>query len=268
LNNYPFFSVIISTYSMKHLDKSIKSLLTQTYKNFEIILVNDNPSNKDKIDELFLNEKKIKIIHNKTNIGLTKSLNKAFQFSQGDIIVRQDDDDISFDYRFEYLVKEFNKKPRADIIGSYTILKKNLTDGTGLVIKSPLTHNDILKQLLKTNCLQHPSIAMKREVLLAFNGYNETYRYAQDYDLFLRAALMNYKFKVIPKPLVIRLYGKNNITTLKRKSQLLYAISAQCHYLAKQEKHQLNHYIAVFLNVARLFIPNIFRQFYACFKLF
>ena len=91
-------SVIMSTYneSLDEIKKSAESVLGQTYKKIEYIVVLDNPQNTE-IKSYFrtLPDSRIKLIENKTNVGLVRSLNKALQIAKGTYIARMDADDIS-----------------------------------------------------------------------------------------------------------------------------------------------------------------------------
>ena len=91
-------SVIMSTYNTdsEMLKESINSILNQTYKNIELIIVNDG-SNKDDLKVIkSFNDNRIRVVNNKVNEGLAISLNKAIDISNGIYIARMDSDDISY----------------------------------------------------------------------------------------------------------------------------------------------------------------------------
>ena len=92
-------SVIMSSYNSEEtIEKSILSILNQDYKNIEFLIVDDcsTDSSLSIMKRLREDDKRIKIIENKKNIGLTKSLNKLLKISNGKYIARQDSDDVSF----------------------------------------------------------------------------------------------------------------------------------------------------------------------------
>ena len=102
--NTPIVSVIMATYNSEStIKESIESILSQKYKNFEFLILDDCSSDNtlriiksyQKIDE------RIKIFENKKNIGLTKSLNLLIKRSSGEYLARQDADDISYEQRLE-----------------------------------------------------------------------------------------------------------------------------------------------------------------------
>ena len=100
----PIISVIMSTYNdEKKVGKSIESILNQTYKNFEFLIVDDfsQDSTLDVLKHYEAKDRRVKIFTNKQNIGLTKSLNKLIFHSKGEYIARQDSDDFSEKNRFK-----------------------------------------------------------------------------------------------------------------------------------------------------------------------
>ena len=107
MNNYPKVSVLMSVYNNETtIEKSIESLLRQSYKNIEI-LINDDCSSDNSVNLIKNCNQKIVIFSfsNDENIGLTKSLNKLIKLSSADIIARQDADDFSNHKRIEYQIK-------------------------------------------------------------------------------------------------------------------------------------------------------------------
>ena len=124
-------SVIMSVYNGEdYLSNSIDSILEQSYQNYEFIIINDasNDSTLEKLKHKAAIDSRIKIINNQTNRGLTKSLIKAINNSSGDIIVRQDVDEISFYNRIETLLTYF-KNENISAVGSNSldIYSKNLS---------------------------------------------------------------------------------------------------------------------------------------------
>ena len=96
----PKISVIMSVYSERvdWIRKSIDSILNQTYSDFEFIIVNDKPDKEENaqlLEEYAARDSRIKVLTNEENIGLTKSLNKAFALAEGEFIARMDADDMA-----------------------------------------------------------------------------------------------------------------------------------------------------------------------------
>ena len=126
MNSPPKISVLMSVYNdEKTLERSIESILKQTFKNFEL-LINDDSSTDDsfKIIKNFSNiDNRIKFFQNENNTGLTKSLNKLIRQSSGEFIARQDSDDTSHIERFQKQINVIESgkfdivTTRANVIG-------------------------------------------------------------------------------------------------------------------------------------------------------
>ena len=108
----PLVSVIMSTYNRASLDhnllsKAIESILNQTYKEFEFIIINDGSIDETKniLAEFQKKDSRIKILTNEKNEGLPNSLNKGLAIAQGKYIARMDDDDYSFSIRCYHVYK-------------------------------------------------------------------------------------------------------------------------------------------------------------------
>ena len=124
-------SVIMSAFNCENtIEKSINSILNQTYENFEFLIADDNST--DHTSEIIKNMKKndsrIMFYQNTKNIGLTKSLNKLLSISSGSFIARQDADDVSMNHRLETQLAKLNEldldfiTSRAQIIGSERLI--------------------------------------------------------------------------------------------------------------------------------------------------
>jgi len=217
--NNPLVSVIVSTYNNSNfLEKSIQSLLDQSYKNIEILILDDKSTDNSKtiLEEISNKHCNLKILHNDKNLGLTKSLNKLIAIAKGEIIARHDTDDLSMAGRIEKqvsLLVDYN----LDFCTTRAIKMNTKKKTPNLSFYFPP------KLLIKfKNPFIHGTLAIKKKVLRDVGGYNEKFIYAQDYDLFNRLINSNYNFDVIKKPLYI-LNTKNNISSLKKIEQSYYA---------------------------------------------
>ena len=115
MNDQSLISIILPVYNAeKYLYKALDSIVNQTYKNLEVICVNDGST--DKSEEIILNFKnkdsRIVYIKNEKNIGLIKTLNKAIDIANGKYIARMDADDISLPERLE---KQYNFLKSKDV---------------------------------------------------------------------------------------------------------------------------------------------------------
>ena len=136
-NKYPEISVIMSVYNepKEYLIRSIESILNQTFKDFEFIVILDNPKNeiaRNIAKEYSLKDERIVFIKNEENIGLTKSLNKGISISKGKFIARMDADDISHPKRFEEQISFLNKNNEYGLCGT----KAYLIDENGKILEN------------------------------------------------------------------------------------------------------------------------------------
>jgi glycosyltransferase involved in cell wall biosynthesis len=176
-------SVVMPVYNEnpQYLNKAILSILGQTVKSLELIIVDDGSS--PKVDIRDINDSRIVLLTLKKNMGISHALNKGISIARGMYIARMDSDDISHINRFEHQLRIITKH---DIISSniYLIDEKGNRVGRSLILPF---HNFIRRfQLykLKKNPVNHPTIFAKAKVFKHFK-YNEGYRVAQDYELWI-----------------------------------------------------------------------------------
>jgi len=179
-------SVIMAIFN-DHLNvsNSVRSILSQTYKNFELIIIDDGSDKKTKKELMrFKKYKKVKIYNNKKNYGLSYSLNKALNLSSSDIIFRMDSDDISHKDRLKLQLDFLNKNPKIDILGTNA---KIVFDNVIKYSNLPLNDFSIRKKLLFSNQFFHSSVVFKKKSIKQLGNYNKNFKRCQDYDLWLRA---------------------------------------------------------------------------------
>jgi len=207
----PKISVIMSAYNAeKYIAEAIESILNQTFKDFEFIIINDSSTDDSlKIIKKYKNkDRRIVLINNKKNIGLTKSLNKGLKIAKGKYIARMDDDDISLSNRFQIQFNFLKKNKEIFLVGAGTIIiNKN-----GKCIKKsiPIANRFKIKNILnKKNFFYHSTI-MFRNIHKIF--YREKMLYVEDYDLYLRLIDKGYSLTNIKKPLLKYRISDNSMT--------------------------------------------------------
>jgi len=222
--NKPLVSVVMATYNTptEWLREAIDSILIQTYSNLEFIIIEDCSTNNSHDVLKQYSDPRIKIIRNKSNLGLTKSLNIGLDIAKGKYIARMDADDISFENRLEEQVK-FMESNR-DIIGcgSYRMsfgLDENIESW-----KLPSSLDEQKIQLFFYNCgLTHPTAMLNHELLIKHCiSYDEKYKKAQDYRLWVECVKYA-KLHVIPKVLLKYRKHANQVSVSGKNSQDEYA---------------------------------------------
>ena len=167
--------------------RSINSILSQTYKKIEFIIVNDGCHK----DPIIPNDKRIEYIKLKKNLGLAEVLNLAIDKAKGDYIVRQDADDISFPHRIETLLNTIVNNPHISIVGSSSIIIDQQMDILGHRNVSNL-HKDLIKHRWKDIPMLHPSWIFKKSWFIENTKYSNLRR-GQDQFLLIT----NYKINKI-----------------------------------------------------------------------
>lgn len=199
----PKISVIISFFNnCDTLEKSLKSILNQSYKDFELIIISDGSNDgSNKIVKKFLIKKNnVLYFESKKNVGLTKMLNLGIKFSRGEYIARHDADDLSQSSRFKNQIDILKKKKNLDIIGSnakYAYKNKTIS------IKMPEKDRYIKKKLIFRNTIIHSTVMMRKKIFQNNLSYDEKFIRCQDYELWLRVK-NKVKFYNIQKELVFR----------------------------------------------------------------
>lgn len=180
----------------KYINTAIESILNQTLKNFEFIVIDDGSEDNtfEIIKQYAKKDKKIRFFKNPITIGLTKSLNRAIKISTGEFIARTDVDDIALPKRLEIQLNFLLKNPDYAFCGCNGIIKQN-----GQKILNFFEINEIRKNLIVKNCFAHPTILIRKRIFEKYGYYNENYRYAQDYELWCR---LIYKFQLKAKNLI------------------------------------------------------------------
>ena len=205
-------SIIMSTFNEtnEELKCSIESILNQTYTNFELLIVDDNPNNIELENYLRgITDSRVRIIYNKQNMGLVRSLNTALKICKGKYIARMDADDISLENRLQEQIS-FLEAGNYDLVGSSI----EVIDENGHHIKNEYIPKDthVLVQKLKIkNILPHPTWFCKRELYDRLNGYRNIPR-CEDYDFILRAIKNQYKIGCVHTILLKYRIRANSIT--------------------------------------------------------
>jgi glycosyltransferase involved in cell wall biosynthesis len=182
----PLISVLMPVYNgQQYLAEAIESILNQTYKHFELLLLDDGSSdNSERIIKDF-NDSRIVYVKNETNKGLIYTLNRGIGLAKGIFIARMDADDVSIATRFEKQIEEFKKDEKLVICGSFI---KTFGNGTEEYISHiPVTNAQIMSSIFFVCPFAHPSVMIKKESLLQLNEfYREDYKHSEDYDLWSR----------------------------------------------------------------------------------
>jgi glycosyltransferase involved in cell wall biosynthesis len=225
-------SVIMPVYNAeKFLSESIKSILNQTYPNFEFIIINDGSTDNSK--ELISSFKDERIrAYDFTNQGCSRQRNFGLSVAKGEIIALMDADDISASDRFEVQLNFLKSNEQIHVLGSNCF---NI-DENGKIKnekKFPEFHKEIefMAPILCPVC--HASIMTYRKILVDCGGYLESHKVAGDHELILRLISQSYKIQNIQKNLYLRRIWKNSLSNAYNSLQKQNHYKNGIQYLSK-----------------------------------
>lgn len=224
----PKVSMVLAVYNGgAKLRESIESIINQSFTDFEFVIVDDasTDTTAELLQEYAKKDSRIVVVTNTENLGLTKSLNKGIRASRGEYIARMDAGDTSEPSRFEKQVAFLDSHPKHGLVGTWAYVIDEDSKRVG-VMKYPTEHTLLKKALIRYNPIVHSSIMMRKSVVEACGLYNESWTYAQDYELYFRivarSAIAN-----LGEYLVSYRISPQSITRNKNKEQTLFAVRAR-----------------------------------------
>jgi len=184
---HPAITVLLPVYNgAKYLNPAVESLLAQTFRDFELLLINDGSTDESAAILAGYDDRRIRLEHNPTNLGLPATLNKGLELARAPYIARMDCDDISLPTRLEKQFHYLEAHPEIGILGSnYRLIGSQGSPGD--FSNFPSEHCLIRWGLIFGSQIPHPCAMMRLEVLRRLGGYRPL-TVAQDYDLWQRAA--------------------------------------------------------------------------------
>ena len=258
MNNSVRVSVIMPVYNdYKFLESAINSILTQSFKDYELIICNDGSSNKECLNILakYRSNEKVIILDNENNLGLPKSLNRCIDVASGKYIARMDGDDISLVDRLETEVCFLDENHDIDAVSSFASIIDEFDVCNGS-IKYPLCPT--FKQVLEGSKFVHPASMFRKEALLDVGCYRtdllSTKGRCEDYDLWCR--LYEKKHNCCNIDSVLIFYREEQNSYRKRSK-----ISYKYNYLVKLEwrkkfKHLKPSFKSIFIAFLHWILPE------------
>lgn len=210
--------------SSAYLREAIDSVLSQTFTDFELILLNDGSTDdSEKIINAY-NDARIVYVSNKNNLGLIATLNIGIKMAKGSYIARMDADDICMPNRFAEQIALFSRYPDAIAVGSdyFKLIGKKLT-----VVKNS-NNSDFSKALLLfSTCFCHPTVMLKNISALF---YETEFLHAEDYRLWTKLVAQG-KFLNVDKPLLKYRYHTQQVSSKYKDIQLKTSSEIRKQYL-------------------------------------
>ena len=228
----PTVSVLMPIYKTKptYLKATIQSILNQTFKDFEFLILDDCPS--DTREDVVKSFKDERIIYtkNKENLGITPSRNKLVQMAKGQYLAVMDHDDISLPERFEKQVAFLQKHPRVGVVGCQYQMVPN-----GRQSRLPITDTDIKTGLMQDCMILHPS-SMIRACVLKKDPYKAEFSPSEDYALWCDL-IDKTDFYNIPE--ILFHYHLHEANTSKTQSQKMQNTAQKIRDIVRQKHPKL-----------------------------
>lgn len=262
-NYYPLVSVVIPTYNHGHLiSEAITSVLNQSYKNFEIIIIdNYSQDNTEEVVKSF-KDKKINYIKFNNKGIIAASRNIGIKNTKGELVAFLDSDDVWYKDKLKYSIKAFQKN--ADIILSchneYCVRNNKIIKKYNY---GPYTENMYYSLLFKKNCVSTSAVVAKKDVLIKTGGFLEDEKFigCEDYEYWMRLSKEG-KFYFINKVLgEYRIHGTNIISNpIKLANNVFNVLELHYNKLSKNEQKKNKKKFA--LRKARVFASCTKSLFY------
>ncbi len=262
MENQPLVSVILPAYNKeKYIKRAVESVLNQTYKNIEIIIIDDKSTDKtpEVISKLSQKDPSIIILTNKVNLGLTRTLNKGIKVARGKYIARLDDEDFWCDKKkLEKQVDFLEKNTEYGLVGGGAI---EVDQEGRKIMRYLLSENDedIRKVILFSTPFVHVAVLFRKDIWEKTGGYNEELDGSEDIDLWLKIGKLSkfYNFQEFFACYIGHDYYKNPGYLYKKHKRL--EILKREIKLKKKYRHDYPGYKkAVLLCLARFFYSFLF----------
>lgn len=203
-------TVLMPAYNCAHyVARSIKSILKQTFSDFEFLIIDDGST--DNTDEVILSfsDERINYIHNERNLGVAKTLNHGLKLAKGEYIVRMDSDDISRPMRIERQVKFMDNNPSIGISGTFTRL---FGSQLPVINRRPTGPSVVDAFMVFDNPISHPTAILRRQLFTENNIlYDPHFNRTEDYELWCRCRGI-FLLDNLPEQLVMMRIHKKSVT--------------------------------------------------------
>lgn len=242
MGNSPRISVIMPIYQGGHfLSKAIDSILNQTYPDFELLFICDDPLDQTLalLNAYAHTDTRVKIHVNEIRLGLVASRNKGCRLAVGEFLNQMDSDDISDLQRFKKQVEFLDSHPEIGAVGTGSVY----VDESGKVIRkfhTPPLPGVIKWNMFFENILGQSTVLIRKELIQKIRYYNERYSVSEDYDLWIRVFAIS-KISIIPETLLHYRIHKDNISRSAEEQIRMFSTEINRHLVSYELKDLSNN---------------------------
>jgi glycosyltransferase involved in cell wall biosynthesis len=224
----PRISVVMSVYNgQSFLSEAIESILHQTFRDFEFIIIDDGSCDNtaEILSSYAARDSRIRVLSHE-NKGRAVSLNIGIAHAQSNYIARMDADDIALPYRFQQQFDFLEAHPEVGLLGGSVQLIK-AADSVLAVVQPPRSDLEIKTVMLQGNPMWHPTVVMRKGIALAAGGYRKPLLDADDYDLFLRMGERSQLANLDTVVLQYRIHANQvSVRNMRHQTECVLAASA------------------------------------------
>jgi len=237
----------------KYIERSIESVISQTFSSWELIIIDDGlyDKAKDRVKSFIQKDKRIIFFKNESNLGLQKTLNKGLREAKGEYIARIDDDDEWIDKnKLKKQIEFLDQNKDYGLVGVSGIIVVDDNHDELFRYSLPETDNKIRDKILYKNCFVHSSVLFRLDLVKNLGMYEESddTMHIEDYALWLKIGLKS-KFCNVSGFGIQYMLSSNSISSVNKKKQFKKNIKL----IKKYNKKYPNYLISVFLNAIKLY---------------
>jgi glycosyltransferase involved in cell wall biosynthesis len=230
----PRVSVLIGAYdNAATLERAIDSMLAQTVGDLELVAIDDGSrdATPQVIAAAAARDPRVRPLAMGRNVGISRSLNEGLAAARAPVVAVQDADDFSEPTRLERQLAVLDARPDVAVVG--TRMHEVDEAGRRLASRTAFLAGDVNDALPRFNPVPNTSAAMRREVVLRLGGYDARYRYAMEYDLWLRVA-EHHRVVALDEALSTRVMGSANVAARAERAQIAEALVIRARALARR----------------------------------
>jgi glycosyltransferase involved in cell wall biosynthesis len=221
-----FLSIVMPAYnSERYIEDAVQSILNQTYRDYELIVINDGSSDRtgEILERLSQEDERIRLVHQE-NMGVAPTLNNGIDLARSNWIVRMDSDDLMEPNRLERQIAFLEENPDLAVASCLVTYINHLGSVTGVSSPELSTDDDVARWREKNVLLgfHHPGVIMRKDVVNAIGRYRDETWPAEDLDLWNRIADAGHRILVQPEYLIRYRVHEQSITVRESRKGRLY----------------------------------------------
>jgi glycosyltransferase involved in cell wall biosynthesis len=209
------------------LHQAVDSILAQEDAEFELLLIDDASTDGSAsivLEYAARDDRVVGVVHD-ANVGLSATLNEGIERARFPLVARMDQDDEALPTRLGAQRRFMDMHPDVAVAGSW-VLHMGSERRFDRLVRLPTEHDEIAMTLERENCLYHPSVMFRRDVVVAAGGYRGKFKNAEDYDLWLRL-VRHHRLANVAEPLLRYRFSVDGMTLGRKWEQLFYVHLAQ-----------------------------------------